>query len=73
MKRNRFYSRRQFLQSPAGAAGLVLAAASVLLESTPALAMAKPGAASDRVRFGIVGVGMEGSDLLGKAITLPGI
>ena len=36
MKRNRFYSRRQFLQSTAGAAGLGAASATVLLESTPA-------------------------------------
>ena len=73
MKRNRILSRRQFLQSTAGAAGISLATAAVLLESTPILATPKPGAASDRVRFGIVGVGMEGSDLLHKAISLPGI
>ena len=73
MKRNRFYSRRQFLQSTAGAASLSLATASVLLESTPVLGTAKQIAARDRIRFGIVGVGMEGSDLLGKAITLPGV
>ncbi|MBS0388215.1 MAG: gfo/Idh/MocA family oxidoreductase, partial [Proteobacteria bacterium] len=73
MKKYRPISRRQFLQSTAGAAGISLAASAVLLDSTPVLATAKPGAASDRVRFGIVGVGMEGSDLLHKAIGLPGI
>ncbi len=41
MKRNRYFSRRQFLQSTAGAAGVSLAAATVLLESTPLLATAK--------------------------------
>lgn len=73
MKRNRYFSRRQFLQSTAGAAGASLAAAAVLLDSTPLLATPRPAAASDRLRFGIVGVGMEGSDLLAKAISLPGI
>src|SRR2546429_9168927 len=34
-----------------------------------------PGAvaASDRVRFGMIGVGMHGSGLLSQAITLPGV
>src|SRR5207244_975772 len=34
-----------------------------------------PGAvaASDRVRFGMIGVGMQGSGLLSQAITLPGV
>jgi predicted dehydrogenase len=73
MKRNRFFSRRQFLQSTAGAAGASLAAAAVLLESAPLLAASNPASASERIRFGIVGVGMEGSDLLTKAISLPGV
>jgi predicted dehydrogenase len=30
-------------------------------------------AASDRVRFGMIGVGMQGSGLLGTSITLPGV
>src|SRR5882672_5760804 len=73
MKSSQFFSRRRFLQSTAGAAGASLAAAAVLLESRPLLASPKPGAASDRVRFGIVGVGMEGSGLLSNAIGLPGV
>jgi len=33
----------------------------------------KPVPPSDRVRFGIIGIGMQGSGLLGTAITLPGV
>jgi len=72
MKRNRF-SRREFLQTTAGAAGATLAATSVFLDSEPLFASPQAVAASDRVRFGIVGVGMEGSGLLSTAIQLPGV
>jgi predicted dehydrogenase len=54
--------RRQFLQT-ALAAGLA---------AKPALA-AQSSTSSDRVRFGIIGIGMQGSGLLGTAISLPGI
>jgi len=64
-------SRRQFLQTSAGAAGAALAAGKVLLDPSPLAASPVP--ASDRVRFGIVGVGMQGSGLLSTAITLPGV
>src|ERR1700682_3833213 len=72
MKRNRF-SRREFLQTTAGAAGATLAATSVFLDSEPLFASPQAVAPSDRVRFGIVGVGMEGSGLLSTAIQLPGV
>src|SRR5882672_6250751 len=72
MKRNRF-SRREFLQTTAGAAGATVAATSVFLNSEPLFASQEAVAASDRVRFGIVGVGMEGSGLLTTAIQLPGV
>src|SRR5258707_773483 len=71
MKRNRF-SRREFLQTTAGA-GATLAATSVFLDSEPLFASPQAVAASDRVRFGIVGVGREGSGLLSTAIQLPGV
>jgi len=29
-------------------------------------------APSDRIRFGMIGIGMQGSGLLGQAITIPG-
>ncbi len=72
MKRERF-SRRKFLQASAGAAGATLVANTLLLNAETQLATPLPGAASDRVRFGIVGVGMEGSNLLTSAIQLPGV
>jgi predicted dehydrogenase len=71
MKKYRF-SRREFLQTTAGAAGATLAANSILLNSEPLFASTALGA-SDRVRFGIIGVGMEGSNLLTTAIQLPGV
>src|SRR5258706_5478116 len=73
MKRKDRVSRRQFLQTTMGAAGVSFAAAATYLESPPLLASTKLRAPSDRVRFGIVGVGMEGSGLLGTAIKLPGV
>jgi predicted dehydrogenase len=72
MKKYRF-SRREFLHVTAGAAGGTLAANAVLLNSEPLFASTRPVAASDRRRFGIVGVGMEGSNLLTTAIQLPGV
>jgi predicted dehydrogenase len=68
----RILSRRAFLQgSAAAAAGGVLLSKTVLLEAQPMLARAV--APSDRMRFAIVGVGMEGSGLLSTAITIPGV
>ena len=72
MKRTLF-SRRQFLQTTAGAAGATLATNSLMLDAEPLPASDTPVAASDRVRFGIVGVGMEGSNLVTTAIQLPGV
>ena len=68
--RKRGFSRREFLQTSAGAAGALLAAKTVLLDPQPMQAYPQ---ASDRLRFGIIGVGMQGSGLLANAITLPGI
>jgi predicted dehydrogenase len=67
------FSRRQFLQTSAGAAGASLAARTVLLDSELALASPRPVPPSDRVRLGIVGIGMQGSGLLTTAIQLPGV
>jgi predicted dehydrogenase len=72
MKKYRF-SRREFLQTSAGAVGATFAANAILLNSEPLFASLPPVAASDQVRFGIVGAGMEGSGLLTTAIQLPGV
>ena len=72
MKKNHF-SRREFLQTTAGATGAWLAARTVFLDPEPMWASQNPVPASDRVRFGIIGVGMQGSGLLAAAIQLPGV
>ena len=72
MKKN-WFSRREFLRTTAGAAGATFAANAVLLKPETLSGPPAFTAASDRVRFGIVGVGMEGSSLLSTAIQLPGV
>ena len=72
MKRLHF-SRRKFLQTTAGVAGSSMAGKIIPLDAQPLFASANPVAPSDRVRFGIVGVGMEGTSLLSTAIQLPGV
>ncbi len=66
-------SRRQFLQTTTAAAGAPFATEWMLLdpEARPDPRQTVPP--SERVRFGIVGVGMEGSGLLSTAIRLPGV
>jgi len=67
------FTRRGFLQRSAGVAGASLAAKYIVLDPGPLMALPRMNAASDRVRFGIVGVGMEGTGLLTTAIQLPGV
>ena len=64
-------SRRKFLQTSAGAAGALLASRTVFLD--PDSIRASPVPASDRIRFGMIGVGVQGSGLLAAAIELPGV
>jgi predicted dehydrogenase len=68
-----FFSRRTFLQTTAAAAGASLVSGSDLLDPDLSLAASQTVGPSDRIRFGIVGVGMEGSGLLATAIQLPGV
>ncbi|HTI06258.1 MAG TPA: Gfo/Idh/MocA family oxidoreductase [Gemmatimonadales bacterium] len=59
------WSRREFLEVSAAAAGLTIAGKPY-----------RPGARvapSDTVRFGMIGVGMQGNGLLGTSISLPGV
>jgi predicted dehydrogenase len=65
-------SRRNFLGLSA-AAGATLAAKTVLLDPDPLWAMPQAVAPSDRVRFGMIGIGMQGSSLLGTSVSLPGV
>ena len=66
-------SRRDFLSLTASAAGATLAGNAILLNPTPAWAMSEAVAPSDRVRFGIIGIGMQGSGLMANSIQLPGV
>jgi predicted dehydrogenase len=63
-------SRRQFFRN--SAAGTLLAAGATLLEGDP---IPEPEGAPgiDRIRFGMIGIGMQGSGLLGTAVSLPGV
>lgn len=73
------FSRREFLGvGVAAGASLVgdrLSAGPLPLGGLPAPRPAPPpaGAPSDRVRFGIIGVGMQGSGLLANAVQLPNV
>src|SRR5216683_2554835 len=72
MKRD--LSRRKFLQRTAGAASALAAANTPFLRDTRLEAASYPGVApSDRLRFGIIGIGMQGSGLLTTAVQLPGV
>jgi predicted dehydrogenase len=67
------YSRRKFLGISAAAAGASLATKAILLAPQPLLASPRPLPAGDRLRFGMIGIGMQGSGLLTESITLPGV
>src|SRR5438105_12927530 len=66
------FSRRRFLEISAAVAGAGLAAKTIILDPDPLYALPQSGAA-EQVRFGMIGIGMQGSDLLANAITLPGV
>src|SRR4029077_20284518 len=61
---NPTWSRREFLEVSGAAVGASLATPSLRVRRMPP---------SDIVRFGMVGVGMQGSGLLGESIKLPGV
>lgn len=65
-------SRREFMRRSTGA-GLALAAPPYFLNSARAGAPPQSVPASERVRFGMIGIGMEGSGVLDTSIRLPGV
>src|SRR3954466_10728053 len=67
-----FFSRRKFLGLSAAAAGATIGGKTLLLQPEPLFA-AEDMPAGEHVRFGIIGIGMQGSGLLTNAIELPGI
>jgi predicted dehydrogenase len=65
-----FLSRRDFLRAGSGAAlGSVLAAHTIDLEAE----QAAPAPSGEPVRFGIIGVGTQGSALLTNSVAVPGV
>jgi predicted homoserine dehydrogenase-like protein len=66
-------SRREFIHAAAGAAGASVIGGPGLLRAESIAAQTGSTSPSDRVRFGIIGVGMEGSGLLTTAIQLPNV
>ena len=67
-----FFSRRKFLGLSAAAAGATIGGKTLLLHPEPLWA-AEDMPAGEHVRFGMVGIGMQGSNLLAESIELPGI
>jgi predicted dehydrogenase len=65
-------SRRDFIRTSAGA-GTMFATRSFLLEPRTLSAAPGPVPPSDTVRFGMIGIGMQGTGLLHTSIQLPGV
>ncbi len=67
------FSRRKFLRTSTLAVGGFLAANTIRLEAKPYTSFSKKKvAASDTLRFAMIGVGMQGSGLLPDALKIPG-
>src|SRR5450755_3240023 len=66
-------SRRQFLRAGSAAAGGLMAAKTILLDPRPLSAAQEAASSGKRLKFAIIGVGMEGSGVLGNALTLPNV
>lgn len=66
-------TRRAFLQKTAGTTGAMMAANTILLKTDAIPSKWEAMAPSDTIRFGIIGIGMQGSQLLSTAVTLPGV
>src|SRR5277367_3245742 len=71
MSKNQF-TRRAFLNASAKTTGALLAAPAIALHPEAIPAAWQAVAPSDRVRFAIIGIGMQGSNLLSTAVALPG-
>jgi len=71
MRKNRI-TRRTFLETSAGTTGALMTMPRIALGPANIPSVLEAMAPSDRVRFGIIGVGMQGSGLLAAALSLPG-
>src|SRR6059058_2305407 len=65
-------SRREFVRRSTGA-GIALAASPFFLEPGPADGATQTVSSSDRVHFGMIGIGMQGSGVLDTAVRLSGV
>src|ERR1019366_3769178 len=70
MKRD--LTRRNFIQTAAGVAGLALATKAIALPEPAYAQQWATGPSGEMVQFGIIGIGMQGSGLLKTAVELPG-
>jgi len=66
-------TRRSFLQASATTTGALMTSRRMLLEPERIPAAWELPAPSDIIRFGIIGVGMQGNGLLATAVSLPGV
>ena len=71
MSNNRI-TRRAFLQTTTATTGAMMTSKRMLLEPAR-IPYAWEAPTGDRIRFGMIGVGMQGNGLLATAITLPGV
>ncbi len=67
------FSRRKFIGLGLAAAGAGLASKTILLDPDPVFAAPRQVPASDHLRFGIIGIGMQGNWLLSSCMDLPGV
>jgi len=67
------FSRRKFIQTSALGTGGLLTTRTISLDPHPFASLQQKGSPGDRIRFGIIGIGMQGSGLLYGAISLPGV
>src|SRR5919108_304922 len=65
-------SRREFVRRSTEA-GIALAMSPFFLEASRARAAMQTVPASDRVRFGMIGIGMQGAGVLDTSVRLPGV
>src|SRR5256885_12511268 len=65
-------SRREFVRRSTGT-GIALAASPFFLEPGPADGVTQMVSSSDRVHFGMIGIGMQGSGVLDTAVRLSGV
>src|SRR5664279_4606643 len=66
------FTRRNFLRTAAGAAGLALATKAIALPEPAYAQQWATGPSGEMVQFGIIGIGMQGSGLLKASVELPG-